>query len=172
MPEKTASAFDIFGLMSEEKPKPSPEEEKKKRRQELLAPTGVKEIFCDGKISINKFTCVGGQCKLCIKACPTNALYWGTGEVGVTEDLCVYCGACVLNCMVDGCIKVERKRGDGKIERFSKPVDVVKTQEKLTAQKRVGRVKSVFQEPDSYCKKYPTKPMDNEALRKLVASEA
>jgi ferredoxin len=155
MPEKSSSTFDIFGLMSKEKPKASPEEEKKKRRQELLEPIGVKEIFRDGKISINKFTCVGGQCKYCIKACPTNALYWGTGEVGVVEDLCVYCGACVLNCMVDDCIKIERKREDGTVEHFSKPSEVIKVQNTINAQKRVTRVKGVFPNAETYCEKHP-----------------
>ena len=168
MPDKSASDYDIFGLMSEE----SPEQAKKKRRKELLEPTGVKEIFKEGKISINKFTCVGGQCKLCVEACPTNALYWGTGEVGITEDLCVYCGACVLNCMVDDCIKIERKREDGKIEQFSKPSDVIKVQEKLNAEKRCGRVQGVFRTPESYHQKYPTRPLDNEALKKLVSGES
>jgi ferredoxin len=172
MPEKNASTFDIFGLMSEEKPKPCEEEEKKKRRKELLEPTGIKEIFEEGKISINKFTCVGGQCKLCVKACPTNALYWGTGEVGITEDLCIYCGACVLNCMVDNCIKIERKRENGKIEKFSKPSDVIKVQQQLSMEKRLERVHGVFRTPDSYCQKYPTRPLDNEALKKLVSGES
>ena len=85
------------------------EAERRQRRKELIEPTGVKELFKDGKININQFTCVGGQCKLCIKVCPTNALYWGTGEVDIIDDLCVYCGACVVNCMVDNCIKIERK---------------------------------------------------------------
>src|SRR5512147_2606903 len=138
MPEKSASNYDIFGLMSEE----SPEQQKKKRRKELLEPTGVKEVFKEGKISINKFTCVGGQCKLCIKACPTNALYWGTGEVGIIDDLCVRCGACVINCMVDDCIKVERTREDGKVERFGKPREVVKLQERINSGKRFERVKA------------------------------
>ena len=129
--------------------------EKKKLRQELLAPTGVEDLFKEGKISINKFTCVGGQCKLCIKACPTNALYWSNGSVGITEDLCVYCGACVLNCMVDDCIKVERKRDDDTTERFSKPSDVIKIAERRNSQKRFERVKTNaatmrhFQEKDS-----------------------
>ena len=118
------------------------ETERKQRRKELLESTGVKEIFKDGKISINKFTCVGGQCKLCIKACPTNALYWGTGEVGIIDDLCVRCGACVLNCMVDDCISVERTREDGKVERFCKPSDVVKLQERINAKKRFERVRT------------------------------
>ena len=142
MPSKPLSIFD---LMNEESENQVDEEaEKRKRRKELLEPTGVKELFKEGKIGINKFTCVGGQCKLCIKACPTNALYWGTGGVGITEDLCVYCGACVLSCMVDDCIKVERKRDDGKVERFSKPKDVIKLGEKLNTQKRLARVKSVL----------------------------
>jgi ferredoxin len=168
MPEKSASDYDIFGLMSEE----SPEHERKKRRKELLQPTGVKEFFKEGKIGINRFTCVGGQCKLCIKACPTNALYWGTGGVGITEDLCVYCGACVLNCMVDDCIKIERQRENGKTEKFSKPSDVIKVQEKLNAEKRHGRVHGVFRTPDTYYQKYPTRPLDNEALKKLVSGES
>jgi ferredoxin len=140
MPTKTASSVDIFDLLSEDRS--DAEAEKKKRRQELLEPTGVKELFKEGKISINKFTCVGGQCKLCVKACPTNALYWGTGEVGITADLCVYCGACVFNCMVDNCIKIERKRDDGTIERFSKPKDVIMLQERINGRKRFERVRT------------------------------
>ena len=152
---KSSSSFDIFGLMAEEKPKQevSPEEEKRKRRQEFLAPTGVKELYKDGKISINKFTCVGAQCRLCLKACPTNALYWGSGEVGIIEDLCVYCGACVLTCMVDDCIKVERTREDDTVERFSKPKDVIALSEKTNAKKRAERVLGIFKTADSYCEK-------------------
>ena len=54
MPEKNASNVDIFSLLSED----SPEEAKKKRRKELLEPTGVKELFKEGNISVNKYTCV------------------------------------------------------------------------------------------------------------------
>jgi len=156
MPEKNASTIDIFGMLSEE----SPEKARKKRRQELLEPTGVKELFKEGKISINKFTCVGGQCKLCVKACPSNALYWKTGEVGITEDLCVYCGACVINCMVDDCIKIERKREDGKVERFSKPKDVILLNEKIGSKKRFDRVQAVFPSVSSYCENYCKTPKD------------
>ncbi len=152
MPTKPASTVDIFDLLSDNSGEA--EAEKKKRRQELLEPTGVKELFKEGKININKFTCVGGQCKLCIKVCPTNALYWSTSGVGVIEDLCVYCGACVLSCMVDDCIKIERKREDGKVERFGKPKDVLMLEEKLNAQKRIERVKAVLPTVDSYCERY------------------
>jgi ferredoxin len=153
MPEKNASAVDIFGLLSED----SPEQAKKKRRQELLEPTGVKELFKEGNISVNKYTCDGVQCKLCVKACPTNALYWKAGEVGIIEDLCVYCGACVLNCMVDDCIKIERKREDGKVERFSKPKDVILLEEKVNGKKRLDRVKAIFPTADEYLDKYAAK---------------
>lgn len=140
MPSRPPSTFD---LMDEETSAQVDEEaEKRQRRKELLEPTGIKELFKEGKISINEFTCVGGQCKLCVKACPTNALYWGTGKVGVTEDMCIYCGACVVNCMVDDCIKVERKRDNGKVEKFSKPKEVIKLQERINAQKRFERVKT------------------------------
>jgi ferredoxin len=150
MPEESSSNVDIFGLLSVDKEA----EEKKKQRKELLASTGVKEFFEEGSISINKRTCWGLECKLCIEKCPTNALYWKTGEVGIVEDLCVYCGACVLCCMVDDCIKVERKREDGKTERFSKPNDVVKVQDKVNAKKRFQRVKTVFPTGEEYCERY------------------
>jgi ferredoxin len=158
MPSKPLSIFDLMNEESENKV--DEEAEKRKRRKELLEPTGVKELFKEGKIGINKFTCVGGQCKLCIKACPTNALYWGTGGVGVTEDLCVYCGACVLSCMVDDCIKVERKREDGKVEGFSKPRDVIKVGENLNTQKRLARAKSVLPTIEDYCEKRNGKKAD------------
>ncbi len=142
MASKQPSIFDLMNEYESSESKVDEKAEKRQRRKELLEPTGVKELFKEGKININKFTCVGGQCKLCIKACPTNALYWGTGEIGIIEDLCVYCGACVLNCMVNDCIKIERKREDGKTERFSKPKDVIMIQERCNAKKRFERVKT------------------------------
>jgi Na+-translocating ferredoxin:NAD+ oxidoreductase RNF subunit RnfB len=94
------------------------------------------------------------ECKLCIKACPTSALFWQKGEIGITEDLCVYCGACVLSCMVDDCIKIERTRENGKVERFSKPRDVVKLQECINGKNRFDRVAEVFPTCQEYCKRY------------------
>ena len=156
MPAKTASTVDIFGMLSDD----NGEKAKKKRRQELLEPTGVKELFKEGSIKINKHTCLGVECKLCVKVCPTNALYWKTktGEVGITEDLCVYCGACVLICMVDDCMKIERKREDDKVERFSKPKDFIMLEEKINGQKRFDRVKALFPNVEEYCEKYTGKP--------------
>jgi len=150
MSKESASGVDIFGLLSESGEKA----EKKKRRKELLESSGVEEFFVEGGISVDKRTCHGLECRLCIKACPTNALYWKSGEVGVVEDLCVYCGACVLSCMIDDCIKVERKREDGKTERFSKPRDVLKLEHSINAKKRFERVKEVFPTAEEYCAKY------------------
>ena len=150
MSKESASGVDIFGLLSESGEKA----EKKKRRKELLESSGVEEFFVEGGISVDKRTCHGLECRLCIKACPTNALYWKSGEVGVVEDLCVYCGACVLSCMIDDCIKVERKREDGKTERFSKPKDVLKLEHSINAKKRFERVKEVFPTAEEYCAKY------------------
>ena len=149
MPEESSSNFDIFLLLSE-----SGEKAKKKRRTELLASSGVKEFFPEGSISIDKRTCWGVECKLCIKACPTNALYWKAGEVGIVDDLCVYCGACVLSCMVDDCIKITRKREDGTVEKFSKPKDVIALEDKINAKKRLERVKEVFPTAEAYCERY------------------
>jgi len=153
MPRKSgSSSVDIFQLLAE-----TEEKEKKKRREELLAPLDVKEFFSDGNIIINKKTCRGVECKLCIKACPTNALYWKIGEVGITEELCIYCGACVLSCIVDDCMKVVRKRLGGEVERFSKPKDFSVLQSGINAKKRFDRVKDVFPTPEDYLKRYMRK---------------
>ena len=149
MPQESSSSVDIFSLLSD-----SEEKAKKKRREELLASSSVKEFFAEGSISVNKRTCHGLECKLCIKACPTNALYWKAGEIEVVDDLCVYCGACVLSCMVDDCIKITRKREDGKVEKFSKPMDVLKLENEINAKKRFERVREVFPTAEDYCERY------------------
>jgi len=138
----SAKPPSIFDLMNEDSEATNEEAEQKKRRKELLEPTGVRELFKDGKITINKFTCVGAQCKICIQKCPTNALYWSVGEVGIIDDLCVYCNACVVNCMVDDCIKIERIREDKQSECFSKLDNVVKMNERKNTTKRFERVKT------------------------------
>jgi ferredoxin len=143
--------IDIFGLLSDG----TADSEKKKNREALLAPTGVKDVFQEGTISINNYTCLGVQCKACIKVCPTNALYWGSGKIKIVEDMCVYCGACVLNCQVDDCVKLERKREDGKIEKFSKSKEVLLLQKKTNTNKRVQRVRSVVLKPQDYYMQYP-----------------
>ena len=143
---------DIFWLLAD-----TSREERKKRRQGLLASLGIKEFFSEGKITINKRTCQGVECKLCIKACPTNALFWRKGEVGIAEELCVYCGACVLMCMVDDCIKVTRKRSDGQVEAYSKPKDITQLQHNISSRKRHKRTQEIFAKND-YLKRYKPLP--------------
>lgn len=143
------SGIDIFQLLME-----TAEREKKKRREELLAPFGVEEFFSGGSITIDKRTCKGVECKLCIETCPTNALFWKAGEVGIVEELCVYCGACVLSCIVDDCIKIVRKRSTGEAESFSKPRDFMTLQHSINAKKRFERIQDVFPKAEDYLKRY------------------
>ena len=159
MPEKQPSIFDLMNEESECQAV-NEEEERRQRRKKLLEPTGVKDLFKEGKIDINPFTCVGGQCRLCIKACPTSALYWGAGKVEVIEDMCVYCGACVFNCMVDNCINIQRTRPDGNVEKFGKPSDVVKLAERLNNQRRFQRVKTNA----AIMRRYKEKDLNNRQL--------
>jgi ferredoxin len=166
MPEKkdeSAVNVDIYGRLLEAADKKK--REKLQKRKALLESLGVKEFFEDGEIKIDMRTCNGVECKLCIKACPTNALYWKAGEVGITEELCVYCAACVLNCMVDNCIQVERKRADGQVERFSTPAQVRALQERVNSQRREKIVADVFPDQEAYLKRY-NKPMFQSLKRK------
>jgi len=151
MPKETkpsdSSRSDIFQLLTA-----TTEQEKKKRREGLLQPLNIREFFVDGSLTINKRICKGLECKLCIKACPTSALFWKRGEVGLTRDLCVYCGACVLNCIVDDCIRISRRRSDGKIETFSSPRSYFALQSKIDAEKRIAKILEVFPTAEDYLK--------------------
>jgi len=143
------TSVDIYGLLLEASLK-----QRRAKREQLLKSMGVKEFFEEGSIRIDMKTCKGVECKLCIKACPTNALYWKAGEIGVAEELCVYCMACVLNCMVDDCILVERKRQNGENEWFSKPSDVVALWERLNTKKRTEAVKIILPDQEAFLKRY------------------
>jgi Fe-S-cluster-containing hydrogenase component 2 len=131
MPGSSGESIDIFQVISEVKKK------KREERAKMLETLGVTEYFKEGSIEIDKRTCEGIECKLCIEACPTNALYWGYGEVRIIEDLCIYCAACVLSCIVDGCIKVRREREDGKWESFSTPEEALKTLMMRSSERRL-----------------------------------
>jgi ferredoxin len=138
------SSMDIYGILLE-----AGKKKNREKRAQLLQSIEAKEFFEEGKISIDMKTCRGVECKFCIKVCPTNALYWkSSGEIGITEELCIYCASCVLNCMVDNCIKVERKRPNGEIEQFSKPSDVTKLLEDVNTRNRIKTVKSLFSEEE------------------------
>ena len=128
--------------------------EKKKLREELLTPLGIMEFFSEGSITINKRTCKGVECKLCIEACPTNALFWKAGEVGIIEEFCIYCGACVLNCIVGDCIKITRKRENSEVETFSKPREFMTLQFGINAKKRYERIRDVFPKVEDYLERY------------------
>jgi Fe-S-cluster-containing hydrogenase component 2 len=142
-----SEATDTFRLLMTKK-------KKRKRKKEFLAPLGIKEFFADGSITINKRTCQGVECELCIKACPTDALFWKAGEIGLIEELCIYCGACVLSCIVDDCIRVTRKTTTGELVTFSKPRDFMILQNKINTKKRVERIREVFPEVQVYLEHY------------------
>jgi ferredoxin len=129
---------DIFNLL-----KTADENKKKKERNHILESLNVKEFFENGTIFINKKTCRGVECKLCIDACPTHALYWIAGEVQIDENLCVYCTACVLCCIVDDCILIRRKRSNGEIEEFSTPRHVHLLLRNINLTKKSERINSI-----------------------------
>ena len=125
------TSIDIHNLLQDDS-----QYKKKKEKAQLLNSLGIKDYFKEGNMQIDMKTCRGVECQLCIKICPTNALYWKSGEVGITEQLCTFCAACVLSCIVDDCIRITRKRSNGETESFSKPADVIKLINRINAQNR------------------------------------
>lgn len=146
---RKVSNVDIFQLLTE-----TSEKERQRRRKELIASLAVKEFFQEGNITLDRRTCKGIECKLCIKACPTNALFWKSGAVEITRELCIYCGACVLSCIVDNCIKISRKRENGKLEVFSTPRAFTILQQCINAKKRFERVREILPTPEKFLAKY------------------
>jgi len=147
--QKERGSMDIYSLLLGASKK-----QKREKREQLLKSLGFQEFFEEGSIRIDMKTCKGVECKFCIKVCPTNALYWKAGEIGITEDLCVYCTSCVLNCMVDNCIEVRRKRGNGENERFSKPTNALKILEHFNTGRRTNAIKELFPDEETYLKRY------------------
>ena len=147
--QKEKTGMDIFKVLLQ-----ASKEKKKAKRKELLKSVGVKEFFEEGSIKIDMKTCKGVECQFCIKVCPTKALYWKAGEIGVTQDLCVYCTSCVLNCMVDDCIEVRRKRETRENERFSNPSDVQKSSEHINTKKRMNVLKELLPDEEAFLKRY------------------
>ena len=148
-PPMSPGTIDIYQLL-----KNFSKRRRRERRAQLLQSVGVKEFFEEGSIRIDMRTCKGTECEICIKVCPTNALYWRSGEIGVVEDLCVYCGACVLNCIVDNCIQVTRRRLNGEIERFGTPREVLTLLNDINSRKRVERMKSRLPDAEAYLERY------------------
>ncbi len=155
MPTKDdEQSVNIFDLLSEEAPDNEEAEKPKSMRAELLEPMGVKDLFEEGSISIDMRTCRGIECNLCVKACPTSALYWKAGEIGIIEDLCIHCTACVVNCMVDDCMRVTRKRPDGKTESFSTPKEVSTLLCNINSRKRKDRLESLYPTIEEYLERH------------------
>ncbi len=129
------TAVDIYTLLLKAKKRPSA------TRVEILNSMGVTKFFYEGgSLRIDMSRCVGVECKLCIKACPTNALYWEEAKVKLEEELCIYCSACVLNCIVDDCIVLVRRSSDGRTVRFSTPRGAVLANSATAGQKRIRAV--------------------------------
>ena len=120
----------------------------------MLKAVGVREFFEEGKVKVDMRTCKGVECELCIQVCPTKALYWKAGEIAVVDDLCVYCTSCVLNCMVDGCMEVMRKRNNGTVERFKTPAEVLALSGNINTEKRIGNVEKLLPDGEAYLKRY------------------
>lgn len=146
--------LNIFDLLSEEEPEMKKEKNPKTMRIELLEPTGITDIFKEGTICIDMRKCRGIECNLCVKVCPTSALYWKAGEIGIIKDLCIHCTACVANCMEDNCIQITRKRSDNTNESFSNPKDVFKLQNNICSKKRRNRVKSLYPTIEEFFKRH------------------
>ena len=142
--EKDAKDIDIFQLLDVASKRKQREE-----RQALLSDLEVQDLFCDGIILINKQTCLGVECKLCIDVCPTYALYWTKGEVGVEKQLCVYCMACVFSCIVEDCITITRKRRTGEEEVFSNIKNACALLHKIALNKRIERIQSIYTQESS-----------------------
>ena len=143
--KKGAKDIDIFQLLDVASKRKHREE-----RQAFLSDLEVQDLFRDGTIHINKQTCLGVECKLCIDVCPTHALYWTKGEVEVEKQLCVYCMACVFSCIVENCITITRKRETGEDEVFSNIKNACVLLHEIALNKRIERIQSIyFQESSS-----------------------
>ena len=149
-----SGSVDIFSLMVREE-----EKRRKAVREEVLSALDIPEFFSSGSVSIDIGKCYGPQCDLCVKACPTSAIFWREGHLIVQEELCIYCTACVANCMVEGCIRVRRVRPDGRVEEYSSLRDVAALQKATAGAKAMEMVERLFPSPEEYLARFGHRAM-------------
>jgi Na+-translocating ferredoxin:NAD+ oxidoreductase RNF subunit RnfB len=137
-------------------------------RAKLLRSLEIEEYFADGDIIIDERACKGVECQLCVKACPTSALFWKAGKIGIIKGLCIYCGACVLSCIVDNCISIRRTRVSGEVESFSKPMEYLRLQHRINMRKRSQKIREVFPTSKDYLKRSKLKPMRKTRKRRRL----
>jgi len=143
-----SGGVDIFSLMVGEE-----EKRRKALREEVLGALGIPDFFVKGSVSIDTRKCYGRECDLCVKACPTRAIFWRGNELVVQEEICIFCTACVANCMVEGCIRVKRFRPDGTVEEFSTPREVVCLQKAIAGFRALEAVNKLFPSPEDFLRR-------------------
>ncbi|MFW9995078.1 MAG: 4Fe-4S dicluster domain-containing protein [Candidatus Odinarchaeota archaeon] len=104
--------------------------------KKILRDMNVPQNYRNIEITINTSLCPLG-CQMCVKACPTSALYFFE-VVHVQKELCIGCGACASACPYVEPIKITRTRiSDGKTEVFRNLKEFVKTNNAENARKRI-----------------------------------
>jgi len=93
-----------------------------------------------------------------VKACPTKAIFWRSGKLIVQDEICIYCTACVANCMVEGCITVRRVRPDGTVEEFSSLGEVATLLRAVAGRKAEDAVERLFPRPGDFLARYGPRP--------------
>ena len=104
---------------------------------------GIVDVFLEGHLLIDMKLCKREECsRPCTEVCSTNALHWSRNEkIMILSELCMHCGACVLVCEVENCMKLTRKRSCGKIETLSSSKQVLTLHRNASTIKRRHRVK-------------------------------
>ncbi len=153
--------MDIFGLLvsEEERRRKAEEERRRALREEVLGALGIPDFFVEGSVRIDRSKCYGVECDLCVKACPTKAIFWRSGELVVQEEICIYCMACVVNCMVEGCITVRRVRPDGTVEEFSSVRDAARLLHAISGRKANEAVSAIYPDEEAFLARHgPLRP--------------
>ena len=126
-----------------EQEKRSPKKQNALLRHKYLS-MAIVDIFLEGYLLIDMKLCKREECsKPCIEVCSTNALHWSKDGMVIFSELCMHCGACVLACEVENCMKITRKRSCGKVETLSSPKQVLTVHRNASTEKRRQRVKSM-----------------------------
>jgi len=149
-----SGGVDIFSMMVEE-------EEKRRRalREEVLGTLGIQDIFVKGSVSVDMRKCYGRECDMCVKACPTRAIFWRDNELVIQEEICIFCTACVANCMVEGCIRVRRVRPDGTVEEYSSVREVAVLLRSISGRKALEAVEAVFPSTSDFLQRFGSRPL-------------